>query len=255
MKAIHFKPYANSIALSILMLVCFASGHGKLSEAEIEKLKKDASGLFEPENPARDTYEYITRTGTAAIDRAIKEEEYSVIEAAMRNRYMEIYHVAVVRLREVPIEPRKRLLLMALVDDHLWPYADYHGESDSLRTAIYMRQLSMRDMLSTAFGINVENPDPWTSEQRVALAESIQKYLAESAQAGATAAEPPTLKQPPQIPAPAQAQTVPRVPANTAQNPEASNPSTHSPFRWIASIAGILVIGFWILLRALRKRT
>ena len=234
-------------------LLIYSTGHGKLSEAEVERLKKDAAGLFEPDNPARDINLYITRTGTAAIERAMKEKEYSVLEAALNNQY--VRYEALFYLREVPIEQKKRLAMIALLDYNYWP--DPKEASKPRNGNLQMIQRDEQGLvcqaLSSAFGLEVKYPEFWSTEERLVLADRIRRHMAETT-------PPEELPEWATAPLPsaaylnAKAQPIEGIPEKTPFNSEAPKTRNRSRFAWVGVIAGLLAGGVWILQRSTSKQ-
>ena len=177
--------------ISLTMLICCTTLHGSLSDAEVERLRQLASGSLK----APGGYDNERDAATDAIYRALAEKEYSVLGAGLHNTDRHVFHIALLSLVKVPLEERKRLLLMALVDPHLWPTpGEFESEeSGGIRFMFFSAQLNTCNNLSKTFGIKVEYPDPWTSEQRIELAEKIRQHAAATAASKDTPTETLTL--------------------------------------------------------------
>lgn len=243
--------FRTSVAvISIAMLTCYTKMFAALPKEEVERLRRVAAGFDEAGKVNNDS-----QTAWRAVFKAMEAKEYAVVEAALHHPDIYVYGYALTNLGEVPIEERKRLAMMALLDSHLWP--DPVEASKPRDGSMQWRQKNVQDGLcfafSHAFGLEVKYPKFWSNEERLALAERIRRHI--------TATTPPEelpewIKTPlPPATAPiARAQSIPKAPANAPQSPDGSNPGARSPFRWIAAIMGILG-GVWVLLRTARKRT
>ena len=226
------------------IICCIDSSFAELPQAEVERLTR----IIERKIDAPDAPDAYGYTWNIKVERACAEalhgKAYSVLEAALRMDLSSQIH-ALDLIAQIPIQERKAILLSALEDSRVWPYApdELRFDPGTTHYIAYIFQQDFCRIVSETFKVPANYPtDPlmWSKADRADLAAKIR------------ATGDPAIPLKPQNetvlpPAPQPEPNIPGAPTPTApeQKPDAPIPNPLGSVWWTAIGIAAVLLAAW----------